>query len=356
VGAEQVPDQVLVDVGWVEDAPPAPFRIAEHPQPVQLEMLARSRASVRSQRLARAGTTVGEATAVVRRGLDALARLQREDGSFPRDLTLPAEQASPLGVAGRTALAILPFLAEGRRSAVDAAGTQDPVVARAIAWLRGGGAGAQAEQSPDDLALRIVALSEDYMLSYGRLPPAETTERGREIARLVARLAGLQRPDGTFGANPAGDRSLLWPLLALDAVGHTGLAVDHAQAGERLQAWIAAQPRTSEGLPRAAGGGADAALAAAEVLASRLPLEAARQRAAEEAIVGRAQQPGADVGTLAGALALYRSDASSFERWNRAASEALLRQVGPQGLVTRGEAVVDTALVLLALQAAYRLY
>jgi hypothetical protein len=362
IGAEQVPDDVLVDVGWVEAPAPAPFRVVEHPEPVQLEMLARSRADVRTRRLARAGATAAEATAVVARGLDALARLQRPDGSFSADLTLPPERRTQLGTLGVTALATLPFLAEGRRSTPGLGETVDPVVRRAIEWLRAEGArdpgqAGQGPVAPDDLALLVVALSEDYMLSYGRLPPAETAQRGREIARQVERLTRLQQPNGTFrapGSTQAG--SVLWPLLALDAARHTGLAVAHDEAGARLQAWIARQPRTAEGLPANAAGRADPALAAAEVLASRLPLGAARQEAAAQAILGGATDGEANVGTLAGALALYRADTPSFARWNRAASEALLRRVVSQGLVARGDAVVDSALTLLALQAAYRLY
>jgi hypothetical protein len=256
---------------------------------------------------------------------------------------------------GRTALATLPFLAEGRGSAGRVGEERDSVVTPAIAWLRarlcapaGGGA-----LRGDDLALGLLALCEDYMLTYGRLPPAEATARGREVAQLVKRLADQQAGDGSFGTGPAAS---LWPLLALDAAGHTGLAVDVQDAGQRLARWIARQPRTPEGLPADPAGRADAALAAAEVLAGRLPLERDRLARVAQALQGEAASVAPSAGTLAGAMALYRSDAPSFQRWNRAASEALLRRLGASGSVLRGDLVADTALTLLALQAAYRLY
>ncbi|MFM8979861.1 MAG: hypothetical protein ACKOSS_05300 [Planctomycetia bacterium] len=361
VAAEDIPDDLLVGVDLEAGAPEPQVRVAEYPQAVQFGMLARSRASVRAQRLARAGSALDTGSAVAR-GLAALAAQQRPDGSFTPDLTGGGSRLGPLGV---TALACLPFLAEGRGSAGRLGEGRDAVVAPAVAWLRARlvapvAPAAQAAQaaaggspSSDDLALGLLALSEDYMLTYGRLPPAEASARGREVAQVVRRLAALQRADGSFGGAPAAS---LWPLLALDAAAHTGLAVDVQDAGQRLARWIAAQPRTAEGLPAGAGGRADTALAAAEVLASRLPLERERVQRMAQALQGEAGEGAPSAGTLAGALALYRSDAPAFQRWNRAASEALLRRLGPAGSVLRGDLVADTALTLLALQAAYRLY
>lgn len=350
VAAEDIPDEVLVGVDLEVGAPEPLVRVAEHPHAVQFGMLARSRPSVRAQRLARAGSALDTGGAVAR-GLAALAAQQRPDGSFAPDLT---GSASGLGPVGVTALACLPFLAEGRGSTGRPGEERDAVVTPAVAWLRAQlASGAPAPASSDDLALGLLALCEDYMLTYGRLPPAEAAARGREVAQGVGRLAGLQRPDGSFGRAAGGS---LWPLLALDAAAHTGLAVDVQDAGQRLARWIAAQPRTAEGLPAGAGGRADAALAAAEVLASRLPLERERLQQVARALQGEASSGTPSAGTLAGALALYRSDVPSFQRWNRAASEALLRRLGPSGSVLRGDLVADTALTLLALQAAYRLY
>lgn len=349
VAAEDIPDEVLVGVDLEAGAPEPQVRVAEHPHAVQFGMLARSRASVRAQRLARAGSALDTGAAVAR-GLQALAAQQRPDGSFAPDLTGGGSRLGPVGV---TALACLPFLAEGRGSAGRVGEVRDGVVTPAVAWLRAQLAALPAQAAGDDLALGLLALSEDYMLTYGRLPPAEATARGREVARLVQRLAAQQRPDGSFGVQAGAS---LWPLLALDAAAHTGLAVDVQDAGQRLARWIAAQPRTAEGLPAGASGRADAALAAAEVLASRLPLERERLQRVAQALQGEAASSTPSVGTLAGALALYRSDAPAFQRWNRAASEALLRRLGPAGSVLRGDLVADTALTLLALQAAYRLY
>lgn len=348
VAADDIPDELLVGVDLEDPRPEPQVRVAEYPHAVQFGMLARSRASVRAQRLARAGSA-RDAGAAVARGLDALAAQQRPDGSFTPDLTGGGSRLGPLGV---TALASLPFLAEGRGSCGRLGEERDPVVTPAVGWLRA--RLPDAEGAPtDDLALGLLVLCEDYMLTYGRLAPAEASARGREVAEAARLLARRQQADGAFGPGPGGS---LWPLLALDAALHTGLSLEVGDAGGRLARWIAAQPRTPDGLPASAGGAADAALAAAEVLAARLPLERTRVERLAEALQGEAGRGASSVGTLAGALALYRSDAPAFQRWNRAASHALVARLGPGGSVLRGDLVVDTALTLLALQAAYRLY
>ncbi len=409
VRADEIPDSLLVSLGLggsvlgggvdaseSASAWPANLRVAEHPEPVQFEMLARSRAGVRTQRLARLGLEPQDTLGAVARGLRALTERQRDDGSFPLDLTVPAERRPALSTLGMSALALLPFLAEGRRSAALAGEASDPVVARGIGWLQSAlrvaldraGAGVAPEGlAADDLALAVVALSEDYMLSYGRLAPAETAARGHELRDLVARLSVLQRLDGSFpsAASEAGAESgagivlletqhstfPLWPLLALDAVGHTGLALGSPEVGERLARWYHGQPRTPEGLPADRAGRPDPVLAAAEVLSARLPGEAARLEGARHAagslasatrLLGDATRLteaatlDASAGMLATSLALYRADSSGFRTWNRAAADTLRRRLGPTGAVLRGDPIADTALTLLALQAAYRLY
>jgi hypothetical protein len=129
VRADEIPDSLLVSLGLGsselgggldasegESARPANLRLAEHPEPVQFEMLARSRAGVRTQRLARVGLEPQDTLGAVTRGLRALAERQRDDGSFPLDLTVAAERRPALSTLGMSALALLPFLA-GRRSA-----------------------------------------------------------------------------------------------------------------------------------------------------------------------------------------------------------------------------------------------
>gem|GEM_PF-4154884 len=404
VSAEEIPDSLLVGLGLgglgagglesgalesgglesgLDGTRPTNVRVAEHPEPVQFEMLARSRAEVRSKRLARVGLEASETLdtlGAVARGLQALAARQREDGSFPLDLTVSVERRPSLGPVGMSALALLPFLAEGRRSAPLPSEVPDPVVARGLGWLqaalrvgpgRGASDGLAADELPaDDLALAVVALSEDYMLSYGRLAPAETVARGRELRGLVEQLAALQRPDGSFrGAVQGGGP--LWPLLALDAAGHTGLAMGSTEVGERLARWYRSQARTFEGLPADAAGRPDPVLAAAEVLSSRLPAAAARLAGERQetgslgaaarllgkaALLGEAASLDASAGSLATALALYRGDAQGFRTWNRRATATLRRRLGPTGAVLRGDPIADTALTLLSLQAAYRLY
>ena len=178
--AAQVPDALLESHGLLETEEPlaseprwaepgaSELRVAEHPAGVGLDMLRRMRATVKSRRLERLGLDAGGTLAAVQRGLEALAARQAADGAFAPDLTLPSGERPALGEVGRTALALLPFLAEGRSSAGAGGAAGEPVVERALGFLRqrlASGNPASGSPSADDLALSLLALSEDYTCS-----------------------------------------------------------------------------------------------------------------------------------------------------------------------------------------------
>ena len=85
-------------------------------------------------------------------------------------------------------------------------------------------------------------------------------------------------------------------------------------------------------------------------------MRAAARLLGDAALLGEAASLDASAGTLATSLALYRGDTQGFRTWNRAATATLRRRLGPTGAVLRGDPIADTALTLLSLQAAYRLY
>jgi hypothetical protein len=331
--------------------------VAEHPFAVQFAMLARVREPVKSARLRRAGLDPESTSVAVQRGLRALAARQDTDGSFPRDGSATSHPAgSPagaLGTVGRTGLALLPFLAEGRSSAPLSGGGRDGVVAPGIRWLREKLSRADALPA-GDLALGVLALTEDYMLAYGRWSAAEARARAEELRGLGERLAALQRADGSFeGQRDASGE--MWPLLALDGVRHAGLALPTTRATERLGRWLGERQgdpaRGGDALARA--GHLILAKAAVAAPAAALPEAEADARVLLTAdLAGRA----GPLTALATSLALYRRAPVAFRDWNRTQGDGLRARLGPSGLVADGDPVGDTALVLLALQSAYRSY
>ena len=166
----------------------------------------------------------------------------------------------------------------------------------------------------------------------------------------------LQRADGGFSGQAA--EAPLWPLLALDAAAHTGVAVPSASSRERLTGWFASLPRAGDGLPAGSDGRPDLLLAAGEALLARsgaasvsAGAEGLRTLVARSADI--AETPA--TGIVAG-LALYRRDPAAFRDLGRRQGAALLARLGESGVARRGDAITDTALLLLALQAAYRVY
>ncbi len=330
-------------------------RVAEHPPAVGFEMLARLRPGVKAGRLRRAGLEPESALGTVERVLGTLAASQAADGSFPAG-DPAAASGGGLPLAARTALALLPFLGEGRASVGARGGAGDAVVARGVAWLRAW-IGGEPAAGPEALALPLLALSEDYMLSYGRLTPAEARGRAEEIQALTERLSALQQADGAFGSG--GDEArALWPLLALDAAAHTGVVSRSAEAVARLERWFERLPRASSGVPAASGGEADLLLTAGELLLTRAagPAAGGAQALPVGASVLLARGPEIErrpLTAVVAGLALYRRDARAFRAFNR-----------QQGAFVRGRlegagapsSPAETALLALSLQAAYRTY
>jgi hypothetical protein len=373
-----VPDlPVTRDAGAPAEAlslPELRDRVREFPEGLGIEMLARTDESFKRRRLAHLELDPDGTLKRVRRGLEALAHMQEPDGSF-----VPAVGgSSSRSTVATTALALLPFLGDGRGSrspsAVEA-GLASEATARGIAWLRTevfpGPSPATPEADVEGLGLALTALSEDYMVSYGRLSPGEADQRARELRDLVARIAATQLPDGSFpgrttSASGRDDLSSgsLWAMWGLDAAARTGAAVPPAAAAERFARWYAGRMRTEDGVPRHADGTPDRVLAAAALLFSR-DLGSAFAPAADHQARWVA---GAGLPTDDGALylaavtsGLLRHDPTTFRAWNRESGSAIAARLDPRGVARPSpgrpeDPVGDTALVLLALQAAYRTY
>jgi hypothetical protein len=96
---------------------------------------------------------------------------------------------------------------------------------------------------------------------------------------------------------------------------------------------LACEPPTAPGAPAGAAGLLASTLVTADLSDGRGPLAA-----------------------VLSSVALYRCAPAAFRDWNRAQGEPLRARLGPTGLVSAGDAVTDTALVLLALQSPYRSY
>ena len=283
-------------VGW--DALP-------HPLGVAVPMLRRTNDGLKRRRLDLLGFNAQGTLRAVERGLRSLAlRQDAESGWFRGDAGAPSLRAS--------SIATLAFLGEGYTSQGDRA--HDAVVARSVHAMRDVAGHPKRVEALDagTVGPLTVALAEDYMLGYGKLTLGAERRRRYELERMgeVARRT-LAQPD-----LPAETRT--WLVWGLDAVRRAGISADPEGDRARLAAWTAATADT----PLSRGATAQQALASATALlyAERGP-----------------QKP-------------------RFERWSRVNAEALLGRLKPTGGVREGDPVEDTALVLLALQAAYRTY
>jgi hypothetical protein len=308
-------------------------------------MILRTDLALRRLRLDGLGLNADGTLAAVARGLDALARRQAADGSFGA--------SGGRGVVGETALALLPFLGDGHGSASEGPGHQ--VVARGVAFLRGRVFTEAGDLTSAARALPVVeagvllkTLSEDYMLSYGRLLPGAARRRAEELRVLAAHVADQQGPTGGFGAGAGDVGTAVWPMWGLDAVARTGVTLPPAVVATRFAGWYAREAPRED--PRFAAAG----LLLARDLGPDFETEA---RAAAD-VVRRPELHGEIdplfVATAGAGLLLY--DAAAFRAWSAGLGERLLQLLGPNGVVHRGDVVGDTALVLLALQAAYRIY
>ncbi len=238
----------------------------------------------------------------VQRGLVALAARQGPDGAFAARAPAAATAGSVASVRA-TATVLLAFLGDGSSSRD---GTHRDVVARAIAWLR-----THAPSTADlaDRSLASLALAEDFMLANGSMTPAESRARAIELASLRTSIATAARSRAATPGAEAADR---WAELAVSAVARAGV-------GPAAAATLRLHP--SGDLP---------------------------------------PSPAVDPQTamLEGADLLRGGRGDAFAAWNRATAKSLGAKLSGDGLVIRdGTAhLEETALVLLALQVAYRTY
>jgi len=238
----------------------------------------------------------------VQRGLGALAARQGPDGSFAARAPAGATAGSVASVRA-TATVLLAFLGDGSSSRE---GTHRDVVAKAIAWLR---VHAPGTADVADRSLACLALAEDFMLANGSMTPAESRARSLELASLRTSIATAARSGAASPGTEAADR---WAELAVAAVARAGV-------GPAVPAMLRLQP--SGDLP---------------------PAPAVDPRTA----------------MLEGADLLRGGRGAAFATWNRATARSLGSKLSGDGLVVLdGTAnLEETALVLLALQVAYRTY
>lgn len=284
----------------------------------------RSNDLLKRRRLVSLGYDASETLEAVERGLGWLAKQQRPDGAW-------GEGSDQLG---RTATALLPFFGEGANSLGVRTQKHGAVVRQGVHWLRSA-LFSHEEGRPalklasvqslehEDLAAALVALSEDYMLAYGRLGANEGTTRAQEIASLSARVRGA-------GIQAQG----VWSSWALDAADRTGVI---AKTGQE-------QVKTDS---------VRVALVDAWVESGVAGLTEGKFSA------GRALAQGAAL------LGLERgSKKPRFSDWRAVTTPELLGRMTPSGRARgaagnvqgRGSATDQTALLVLALQVGYRAY
>lgn len=319
-------------------APLAEDRFAFAPT-VAGPMQVRTHDDLKRGRLHQLGFDPDGTLGAVARGLRALQARQAANGSFPA--------GGGRGAVGQTALALLPFLGEGHGSRTgDELGRE--VVARGVAWVRRqlfaeGGNDVPAA----DLGIALKALAEDYMLSYGKLRPAEAERRVDELTRLTERVVATQAPDGRFPGADDDIRLAVWPMWGLEAAARTGVVLPPAAVAERFVAWYASRERrASEDV-------------AAGLLLARSLGDAFEREAAAGASFALAEGSAAEDDTfvlVATGTGLLLRDPEAFRTWGRGLDAKLERGLLQTGVAREGDPVGDTATILLALQVGYRTY
>lgn len=274
----------------------------------------RSNEALKRKRLAALGFDADGTLTKVRLGLSYLQGRQQKNGAFSAD--------NDRSAIYQTAVALLAFLGDGRHSKQETAAGD--VVRRGVRWLREAAFDAEGRVrdavSDFDLGVALVALSEDYMLSYGRLGMAEARHRGREIGRLAEAVRAVE---ARIAASHAPNREeTLWPVWALHAAERTGVIERSPGQRERFEVWVAA---AAQDTPQADGRDTVRVLTQGTALLS-----------AERG----AQKP-------------------RFRAFGEATAADLLGRLLPNGKAKgpgSGDRIAETALTLLALQTAYRAY
>ncbi len=285
---------------------PVGWGATQHPPEVTVPMVRRRNDGLKKRRLDLLGYNTQGTLRAVDRGLGVLALRQDADtGWFGGDERSAVRKAS---------LATLAFLGEGHTST----GTRerDEVVARAVKALRTKAVDDASVATLDGASLGTltVALAEDYMLAYGNLTLRGAAVRATELERLAEAARGRL----VDGAALSGAQ-YTWLLWGLDAAQRAGVVAASPAERTRFDGWVASAS-------------AEAAAASSE---------------------------SAQAALAHGTALLYAERGAKkprFKRWSRAHAAALLRRLKPTGEVRQGDPVADTALVLLALQTAYRTY
>lgn len=232
----------------------------------------------------------------VKSSLAALARVQADDGSFADAAGRPSTRA--------TATVLLAFLGDGHSSR---GGAHRTVVERGVAWLAER-AGEEAATS-GERSLALLALSEDVLLANGDLTPAEARFR---IAGLSPLAHAVQAAAASAPYDRSASADARWTELALAAAARVG------------------------------------AIRATTVATTTIDPSTVR--------------PADDVRTamLDGTTLLKDRRGTAFRAWNTDTARRLGARLGGDGLIAgttsspaRAE---ETALVLLALEVAYRTY
>lgn len=313
-----------------------------YPPMVSGPMQVRRRDALKRGRLQLLGFDADGTLKAVGRGLKALESRQAADGSFPA--------GGGRSALGQTALALLPFLGEGNGSRTEGRLSRG-VVAPGIGWVRQSLFGPDAQDVSDsvaDLGIALKALSEDFMLSYGRLRPVEAERRVQELTRLTERIVAAQDDAGRFPGADDDMRRAVWPMWGLEAAARTGSVLPPARVAERFRTWYGSRPRT--GTDEVAAG-----LLLARTLGDsfgRAAADVATRRALSD---GFESQDDAFVLAATG-TGLLLHDARAFKSWSRGLDDKLIRSLLQTGVAREGDPVGDTATLLLALQVAYRTY
>lgn len=305
-GGETDPDLAELVEDVVRRRPPGPA--FEFPRGMGLALRRRTNETLKLGRLQALGFDADGTLQRVRLGLSYLRGRQGADGAYA------AENGH--SDVYQTAVALMAFLGEGAHSKRDSDGGQ--VVRRGVDWLRAkvfdAAGGLQGAVSGTDRGLVLVALSEDYMLSYGQLSLAEARVRGEEIRALTG---AVRTADATVAGGDA-----LWTRWALDAAERTGVVQRSHEDRKRFDTWLATAAREDAG---------SSAQTAVRVLSRGTALLYADRGA----------------------------DTQGFRSWSRASAEELLGSLLPNGKAKGtgdGPRIAETALRILALQTAYRAY
>lgn len=299
---ESLQDELRADLESLADDAQTARRVLSHPVGVVVAMSRRKNGDLKRRRLDLLGFNAGGTLKAVDRGLRYLGRKQRPDGSFPAT----AERSD----VEQTALTLLAFLGDGHTSR--GRSQRDQVVQRGVAWLRkqvlerGARHDVRVRGDAAGVAIATVALCEDYMLSYGDLAPKASLRRADEIAALS--VYARERSEKAVG------NARTWAIWALDAAARSGVVTVSPADQQTFRTWVAG------------------------------------------AAVGEAEAQADPMGALSTGTALLFSERGAakprFLRWSHSNAERLVSLLDPTGRARSG----DTALILLALQVAYRTY